>query len=310
MIIHTRINRKLIKKIIARWQLYLILFIPLALTIIFAYVPMAGIVIAFKDYSFRDGIFGSPWVGLEHFQKFLTSRSFGKIMWNTVRISTYAFIAGFPIPILFALVLNALPMKRYKKVVQTVTYMPHFISTAVMVGIVYQLLNNRIGLFGVLYRLLTGAEAPNILAMGKNFTDIYVWSGVWQGFGFGSILYFAALSSVDPGLHEAAIIDGASRWQRIRYIDFPSIRQTVGMRLIFALGGIGVGFEKVYMMQNSLNIQYSEVISTFVYKTGIGAGIPDYSYAAAVDLFNAAINITLLLIVNKIAKTISDISVF
>ena len=299
------------KRVRARWQLYLIILLPVVYIFVFSYIPMGGVIISFKDYNFRQGIFGSPWVGLDHFVKFFSSINFKTVLVNTVAISVYSLLVGFPIPVLFALLLNALRGRRYKKLIQTVTYLPHFISTVVMVSLIFQLLDYRIGLYGNLYMLFTGETAPNIMAVGKNFRHVYVWSGVWQSTGYNSIMYFAALSGIDPSLHEAATIDGASRWQRVRYVDFPGILPTVSIMLILQVGKImNVGYEKVLLMQNDLNIKYSEVISTYVYKVGLAAGLPDYSYSTAIGLFNSVINLTLLLAANKISKAVSNNGIF
>lgn len=303
-------NQALCRKMKARWQLYLLLLIPLAFVLVFSYAPMSGLVIAFKKYNFRDGIFGSPWVGFDNFIKFFTSNMFGKIMRNTLTISFYS-LATFPIAILFALMLNVLPGKRYKKVIQTVTYVPHFISTVVMVGLIFQLLNSRTGLYGNLYSLITRTTAPDIMADGSNFKHLYVWSAVWQSTGYSSIIYIAALAGVDISLHEAARIDGASRLQRVRYIDLPCILPTVSIMLILAVGNImNVGFEKVLLMQNSLNMSYSEVISTHVYKVGLAAGITDFSYSTAIGLFNSIINFIMLIVANWSSKKASGNGIF
>ncbi|MCD7818182.1 MAG: ABC transporter permease subunit [Lachnospiraceae bacterium] len=294
----------------ARWQLYLLLILPVAYIIIFAYVPMSGLVLAFKKYNVGLGIWGSPWVGLDNFKKFFNSLKFSVVMKNTLTLSLYS-LATFPIAIIFALFLNALPSAKYRKTIQTVTYIPHFISTVVMVGLIMQLLNNRTGLYGSLYTLITGGTAPNILSEGTLFKHIYVWSGVWQNCGYNSIIYIAALAGVDQSLHEAAEIDGASRLQRMRYIDLPSIMPTVSIMLILAVGNImNVGYEKVLLMQNDLNLNYSEVISTYVYKVGLASGITDFSLATAIGLFNSVVNFILLIIANTTSKKVSGSGIF
>lgn len=214
-------------------------------------------------------------------------------------------------PIIFALALNAFPGKRYKKLIQTVTYIPHFISTVIMVGLIIQLLNYRTGIYGSLYTLITKETAPNILANGKLFKHIYVWSGIWQHTGYNAIIYIAALAGVDQSLHEAAMIDGATRFQRVRYIDFPSILPTATILLILAAGNImNIGHEKALLMQNDLNITYSEIISTYVYKVGIASGITDFSLSAAISMFNSVINFVLLISVNWFAKRTSGSGIF
>ena len=295
------------KEILSRWQLYLFLLLPLVYIIVFAYVPMAGLQLAFKKFSPRLGIWGSPWVGLDQFTKFFKSYMFERVLKNTIRVSLYSLIAGFPIPIIFALLLNSMRNYKFKRSIQMITYIPHFISTVVLVGMVLQMINPRIGLFGMLYRALAGSDLPNLIGMPKAFSHLYVWSGVWQGLGWGSIIYISALASVDSELHEAAEIDGASRFQRVRFIDFPSILPTATIMLILNSGQImNVGFEKVFLMQNGLNLRASEVISTYVYKVGIASSTQDFSYATAIGLFNSAINFALICLVNSFSKRVSD----
>jgi len=301
---------KLVKNIKARWQIYLVLMLPVAYIFLFSYIPMGGLVMAFKSYNFRQGVFGSPWVGLANFRRFLQSYQFVLVLKNTLILSFYG-LATFPLPIIFALFLNVLPFRRYQKIIQTVTYMPHFISTVVMVGIIFQVLNNRTGLYGALMIFLTDTIPPDLLGVGTLFKHIFIWSGVWQGLGYSSIIYFAALSHVDQELHEAALVDGATRFQRVIHIDFPSILPTASILLILATGGImNVAFEKVLLMQNSLNIRYSEVISTYVYKIGLASGLSDFSLATAIGLFNSVINLALLLTTNWISKKLSGSGIF
>ena len=300
------------KRVLDRWQLYLLLLIPVGFVLVFNYGPMAGLVIAFKKYTVRGGVFGSPWVGFDNFVKFFTSYRFPIILKNTLVISIYSLLVTFPIPILFALMLNCLNGKIYKKSIQTVTYIPYFISTVVMVGLIFQVLNNRSGLYGSLYSLLTGGKtAPNLLADGKLFKHIYVWSAVWQTTGYSAIIYIAALAGVDETLHEAALIDGANRFQRIIHIDIPAILPTASIMLILAVGNImNVGFEKVLLMQNNLNLDYSEIISTYVYKVGLASGINDFSLSSAISLFNSVVNFILLLFANWSSKKISGNGIF
>jgi multiple sugar transport system permease protein/putative aldouronate transport system permease protein len=217
----------------------------------------------------------------------------------------------FPIPIVFALLLNSMHIKPYQKLIQTVTYIPYFISTVVMVGLIFQILNNRNGLYGALLLQLTNAMPPDILAVGANFKHIYVWSAVWQGTGYASIIYFAALSNVDPTLHEAALVDGATRFQRVLYVDVPCILPTASIMLILAVGGLmNVAFEKTLLMQNSLNINFSEVISTYVYKVGLASGINDFSLSAAIGMFNSVINFLLLVVANWGSKRLNGSGIF
>jgi multiple sugar transport system permease protein/putative aldouronate transport system permease protein len=302
---------RLVKQIKARWQIYLLLVVPLIYLIVFAYGPMGGLVIAFKKYNFSKGIFGSPWVGFDNFQRFFQSYKFSQVLRNTLVLSFYSLLVTFPIPIIFALFLNALPFKRYQKVIQTVTYIPHFISTVVMVGLIFQLLNNRTGMYGSLYAMIAHSMPPDLLAVGTNFKHIYVWSAVWQGTGYGSIIYFAALANVDPTLHEAALVDGATRFQRVLYVDIPCIMPTASIMLILAVGGImNVAFEKTLLMQNSLNINFSEVISTYVYKVGLAQGVNDFSLSAAIGMFNSIINFILLVVANWGSKKLNGSGIF
>ena len=305
-------KKPLSKRIAARWQIYLLMLIPLIHLLIFSYGPMAGIVIAFKNFSLREGIWGSPWVGFANFEKLFSSIKFPLILKNTIVLSLYGFAASFPLPIVFALGLNAMRGKRYKKIVQTVTYMPHFISTVVMVGLLYSVLSNRTGLYGSLYTAITNQIGPNILGKERAFRHLYVWSDVWQNTGYNAVIYIAALSNVDTELYQAAEIDGASRFQRILHIDIPAIIPTTSILLILSVGHIlGVGSEKVLLMQNVLNLQYSEVISTYVYKTGIAAGASNnYSLSTAVGLFNSVVNFILLMLMNKISDKVSGNAIF
>lgn len=296
---------------LSRWQLYAFLLIPIIYTLVFNYYPMLGAQIAFKDFNPVAGIWGSPWVGMDQFRKFISTPNFLNILKNTVTLSAYSLIVGFPIPIIFALMINSFPKKRFSKTVQTVTYIPYFISTVVIVGMIMQLFNPRMGAFGVLYGMLFHSRMPDVLANAEAFPHLYVWSGIWQGLGYSSIIYIAALTSVDEELHEAAQIDGASRFQRVRHIDFPSILPTATIMLILSAGSImNIGFEKVFLMQNNLNLSHSEVISTYVYKIGLTVGTGDFSFAAAIGLFNSIINFGILVIVNSVAKKVSSSSLW
>lgn len=287
--------------------LYLLLLPAVVLTLLFAYKPMYGVLIAFKDYSPALGINGSPWVGLKHFEKFFHSYQFSTTIKNTIVISLYS-IATFPIPIVLALTVNQMRANRFRRFFQTVSYMPHFISTVVMVGLMLILLSPSTGLVGHLYKLF-GAEAPDLIGSAGWFSSIYVWSDVWQHVGWDSIIYIAALSTVDPSLYEAATVDGASRWHKIRYIDIPMLMPTAITLLILRVGGLlGVGFEKVYLMQNDLNITASEILSTYIYKIGLLSS--QYSFSSAVNLFNTVINFLLLILVNQISKKYSENSLW
>jgi putative aldouronate transport system permease protein len=290
--------------------LHCLILIPLIYIVIFKYYPMYGAQIAFRDFSPTAGITGSEWVGLKYFEKFFKSYLFRRIIVNTVTISVYSIIAGFPVPILLALSLNAARSMRFKKTVQMVTYAPYFISTVVIVGIVIQFLSPTIGLYGKISTLL-GKSANSPLGDPNMFSSIYVWSGIWQGMGWNSIIYISALSTVDPTFYEAAEIDGASILQKIRYIEIPAIMPTIVIILIMSMGSImDVGFEKVYLLQNPLNQTASEVIQTYVYKLSIANSIPDYSYAASIGLFSSVINFILIFLVNKVAQKLGNTSLW
>lgn len=290
------------------WQLYIFLFPTLLYFVIFHYVPMYGILMAFKDYSPALGVWNSPWVGFMWFEDFFNSYYFTDLLKNTLGISIYQIIVGFPAPIILALLMNEVKDGLYKRGLQTITYAPHFISLVVMVGIVIAflsptsgLINNILGLFGV-------GPIP-FMIQPKWFKTIYVLSGVWQSTGWGAIIYIAALSGVDPQLHEAAIMDGASRLQRIRHINIPAIVPIIVVMFILEMGGImSVGFQKILLMQNELNMSSSDVISTFVYRTGLLDA--QYSYSTAVGLFDSVINATLLLTVNQISKKVTEIGLW
>lgn len=296
------------KKITRHWELYFLVLPPVLYLIIFKYVPMFGVQIAFKDFNVVQGIWGSEWVGLKHFRNFFSSPNFWLIIKNTLGISFYTLLAGFPIPILLALALNEVRTGRFKKSVQMITYAPHFISTVVMVSIIMLMLSPHVGVVDRLFAYL-GWEMTNFMGVPEFFKSIYVWSGVWQEMGYASIIYIAALAGVDPSLYEAARVDGASRWKKIMYIDLPSLLPITVIMLILSLGSVmGVGFEKIYLMQNPLNLSSSEVISTYVYKVGlVGA---NFSFSSAVGLFNSVVNLILLLTVNFAAKKISDSSLW
>ena len=299
--------QKPFKRFLKSWQLYLCILPVLVYLFIFNYLPMYGVQIAFRDFMPGLGITGSPWVGFAHFSAFLRSFQFPILIRNTLMINIYSLIFGFPIPIILALMLNEVRHLWYKKVIQNLTYIPFFITTVVIVSMIFLftspttgVVNRIIGFFGV--------SPINFMGRSEWFRPLFVGSGIWQSMGFNSIIYIAALSGVDPELHEAACIDGANRIRRIWHINLPCIAPTIIMLLILNIGSLmSVGFERVFLMQNTLNLDVSEVISTYVYKVGLlGAR---FSFASAVDLFNTVINFTILLIVNRVAKTISGIAV-
>lgn len=293
------------------WQLYLLLLIPIIYMITFHYVPMWNAQIAFRNFKARDGITGSEWVGFDHFIRFFESPMMGVVVKNTIVISMYGLFATLPFPIFLALLLKYIPTKKFGKVVQTVTYAPHFISTVVMVSIITEVLSprggmidNLAGVFGLDYTL-------NLMGEQTAFADIYVWSGVWQTMGFSAIVYTAILTSVDQTLHEAAMVDGANIWRRIWHIDLPCLRPQVILMLILGLGNVlNVGFEKALLMQNDMNLGASEMISTYVYKLGIAAAFPDFSYTTAIGLFKSVIAFAMVMLVNKIARKVSETSLW
>lgn len=293
-------------------QLYLFMLIPFAYIIIFAYVPMYGLQIAFKSFKPKLGIWGSPWVGFDQFVKFFKSYQFSRVVPNTLILSFYAIIAAFPIPIVYALMLNSLTNDRFKKVTSNITNLPHFISVVVTVGILTQVFNPRTGLYGSIVMSLTGAYPSDPFKSAENFRHFYVWSGVWQNFGWDSIIYTAALAAVSPEQHEAAQIDGASRFQRVLHVDLPAILPTIVIMMILRCGKVmSVGFEKVWLLQNSLNLNASEVISTYIYKMGIAStGTTDYSYSTAIGFFNSAINLILISLVNWVSKKVGETSLW
>jgi len=292
------------------WQLYVFFSIPLLWFIIFRYWPMFGIQIAFKDFRMGDTILSARWIGLANFRRFFKYYYFRQLIWNTLSITIYQLIAGFPIPIIFALALNTTYRTGMKKTVQYITYMPYFISTVVMVGLMMQLLNPRIGIVNQAIRFFGGA-GTDFMAHPKFFSSVYVWSGIWQYFGWNSIIYLAALSGISPELHESAMIDGASRFKRILYIDIPGILPTMIILLIMNFGSImTVGFEKIFLMQNNLNLSASQVISTYVYTVGLRTMPPEFSYGSAIDLFNSVINLILIVSVNKLAQKFSETSLW
>lgn len=297
-----------LRKMARHWQLYFVILLPIAYLIIFKYVPMAGIVIAFKDYNVIKGIFGSEWIGLKYFKQFFESPNFWLYMKNTLGISFYGLLVGFPAPIILALALNEVRNGLFKKSVQLVSYAPYFISTVIMVSILIVNLTPNVGIVSKLFQML-GVENTNFMGIPSLFKSIYVWSDVWQHTGYGAIIYIAALAGVNPELYEAARVDGASRIQKIINVDIPSLIPVSVILLILNLGNLmKLGFEKIYLMQNPLNLATSEVISTYVYKVGLLGS--SFSFSAAIGVFNSVINLTLLIVVNYIARKISNNSLW
>ncbi|MBM6615446.1 sugar ABC transporter permease [Desemzia sp. RIT804] len=296
------------KKILTSWQLYVLILPAFLYFLIFHYGPMYGVQIAFKNYMPSLGIWGSPWVGMAHFEKFFDSYYFWDLLKNTLGISIYSLVVGFPIPIMLALALNEVKDGAFKKMVQTITYAPHFISTVVIVGMIIAFLSPSSGIINHGLGAL-GFETKAFMEDPTWFKSIYVLSGVWQSTGWSSVIYMAALSGVDTQLHEAATIDGASRLQRMWYINLPVLVPTMVILLIMNFGSImSVGHEKILLMQNPLNMTSSNVISTFTYQQGLLDA--QYSYAAAIGLFNSVINAALLIVVNKISRKVSEVSLW
>ena len=268
---------------------------------------MYGAQIAFRDFSPRQGILDSEWVGLKWFIKFLTNYNFKEVLANTLALSFESILFSFPLPIMLALLLNTVENGKFKKFIQNVTYIPHFLSIVVLVSIMKQVFNPVYGIYGTIYKMLGGVGYPtDFIGLPAAFRPAYILSGIWQSLGWNTIIYIAALSAVSPELHEAAIMDGASRWKRILYVDLPSIMPTICTMLILRFGSImSVGFEKAFLMQTSLNLSKSEIISTYVYKTALGTGT-DFSYASAIGLFNSIVNCIMLILVNQVTKKLSS----
>ncbi len=304
--------KRIYKAWIRDWQLYLFMLLPVTYIVLFAYVPMAGLQLAFRKYTPVGGIWASPWVGLYNLEKFIQSYQFKRVVSNTLILSVYGLVCMQVIPICFALIINTIEKPRFVKLTQTVVNLPHFISTVVLVGMLMQVFNSRTGLYGIVYESLTGRYPNDLFGKLGTFRHLYIWSTVWQNFGWSSIIYIAALAGVDAQLHEAAQIDGASRVQRIWHVDFPHIKPTIMILLIMGIGNImSVGFEKAYLMQNNLNLQHSELISTYVYRIGLsGEGRTDFSYATAIGLFNSVINLVLILGANTLSRKLSQTSLF
>ncbi|HOJ10753.1 MAG TPA: ABC transporter permease subunit [Clostridiales bacterium] len=275
---------------------------------IFAYMPMYGILVAFKDFSFAKGIWGSNWVGLEHFMTFFKSMYFPRLVKNTVLISVYSIIWGMPFPIIFALLLNEIKNRHFKRIIQTVSYFPHFVSTVIIVGLMVSFMSPVDGIVNIL-RVRYGHEAINFIQSTKWFRTLYIGSGIWQGFGWGSIIYLAALSGISNELYEAAYVDGATRWQQTIHISIPGIMPTFIILFILSVGGImSVGSSKIILMYTPATYDVADVISTYVYRKSLIGG--EFSFGAAVGLFNTVINYALVFVTNKISKKVSDISLW
>lgn len=299
--------RRFGKDLRTNWILYVMILPVIVYYVLFSYVPMAGIQLAFKKYRIKDGIWGSPWIGFDHFERFFSSYNFSTLIMNTLAISVYCLIIGAVVPVVFSVLINYVRGKQWKKTLQMVTYLPYFISNVVMVGMLGIFLGDS-GIINVLLEKI-GLEAVPFLSSGKLFRDVYAWSGVWQGLGYSSVIYIAALSGVDQQIHEAAIVDGASIWRRIWHIDLVELRPTILVLFIMSLGNvINVGYEKVLLMQNSLNTSTSEILSTYIYKVGLINS--DYGFSTAVGLFNSLVSMVLLVIANKVSKKLAGYSLW
>lgn len=300
-----------VKHLKGTWQLYSLLLLPMIFLAVFNYYPMYGAIIAFKNYSIRAGILGSPWAsdyGFGNFIRFFQNYNFMECLWNTIGISLYTIAVSFPCAIILAISLNYILNVRYKKAVQLISYFPYFISTIILVGMVNILFNTKTGAIGSIIYSITGS---NVLASATAFPSLYVWSGIWQSVGFNAIIYIAALSGVDMQLHEAATVDGATILQRIRHIDLPAILPTAVILLILNVGGIlNIGYEKVLAMQNANNLRASEIISTYAYKIALVSSIPDFAYSTAIGLFQSAVGLVLLLMVNWISRRLTSQSLW
>jgi len=312
--------QRLGRNIVTDYELYLFLLPALVYIVIFAYVPMYGMQIAFKKFTIGKGIWGSPWVGFEHFIRFFNNYQFPRLIRNTLTLSLYRIIFSFPAPIILALMLNYVRNLAVKKFVQTVTYAPYFISSVAMAGMIIIFLNFDNGLVPNIVRLFGGAPKRYMMEPGY-FKPIYVLTDIWQLTGYSSILYLAALSSVDKNLYEAATIDGATKLQRIWHIDLPAIRPTIVIMLILTMGTLmNVGFDKAFLLQNNLNIDSADVINTYVYRIGMGQAVvgggtasslgPQYSYAAAIGMFNNVINCIMLVLANFVAGKVGETSLW
>ena len=303
-------KKSVLKRIKENWQLYILVFLPVVFIIVFHYVPMYGAQIAFRNFRITDGITGSEWVGFEHFIRFFNSFEFQRLMVNTIVISLYSLLAGFPLPIILAISLNYAYNLKYKKIVQMATYAPHFISTVVLVSMVLLFLAPQTGIVNNIIASF-GGERINFMGRMEYWRHIFVWSGVWQATGFNSIIFIAALAGIDPELHEAALVDGASKLKRIRHIDLPGIMPTAIILLILNCGFIlSVGFDRVFLMQNPINLRVSEIISTYVYKIGLASPTVNFSYPAAIGLFQSIVGFILLMLVNAFAKRVGETSLF
>lgn len=301
-------NKNKLNYVKKNYMFYLFLIPAVTLVFIFNYVPMYGVLMAFTDYRVSLGILGSEWVGLEHFRTFLSSPNFYNIFTNTIRLSLFGLLFGFPVPIILAIMLNQVRRTSIKKNVQLILYAPHFISTVVIAGMIFIFLSPAGPINNIITRI-TGGSPISFMSNPDYFRTIFISSGIWQNAGFASIVYVAALSNVDPQLHDAATVDGASLFQRIWHIDLQVLKPVMAVLFILDIGGImAVGFEKAYLLQTSMNLPASEIIDTYVYRVGLQAG--NWSFGAAVGLFNTVIGLILLTITNTVVKRLNGESLF
>ena len=284
--------------------LYLLMLPSIIIFALFTYYPMYGIVIAFKNFTPAEGIMGSSWAGLKYFKQYFNSYQFGLTIKNTIIISLYTIAVTFPLPVIMGLLVNQMKAQKFKKFFQVSTYLPHFISTVVMAGMLILFLSPSTGIIAKLVGML-GFKLPNLMGSAKAFPHIYVWSEAWQHVGWDSILYIATLSSVDPTLYEAATMDGANKWHKMIHIDVPALLPTATIMFIMRMGSVmSIGFEKAYALQTDMNLPASEILSTYVYRIGLLNG--DYGYSTAVGLFNSVVNVILLIFVNWVVKKLND----
>lgn len=303
----------------ARWErirntlhkdkyLWLLIIPGIVYYLVFLYAPMCGLVISFENYSPFRGVLGGPWVGFKWFEQFFNSQFFWRLMKNTILLNIYSLLWGFPAPIIFALLLNEARNRRFKRISQTMSYLPHFVSTVVIVGIIFNLLDPDQGLINMAIEAL-GGESVNFISDPRWFRTVYIASGIWQEIGWGCIIYLAALAGIDPQLYEAATVDGASKLRQIWHITLPGIVPTIIIMLILSMGNMfSVGYEKIILMYNPNNYSTADVINTYVYRRGVVGS--EYSFGTAVGLFQSAISFMLVILVNKISRKVSDISLW
>lgn len=302
------LGQRIKKELVTNWEIYILALPVIAYYLIFCYGPMFGILMAFKSYEPIKGIFGSKWVGMKHFIEFFSGEYFVRTMRNTLLISFYMLIYGFPAPVIFALLLNEIKSNKYKKTIQMITYLPHFVSMVVMCGIIVDFFSSR----GIITKLISvfGGELKNYMGDAKYFRAIYVGTGIWQSIGWNSIIYIAALAGIDQQLYEAAMIDGAGRFRQMISVTLPGIASTIVIMLILQIGQmLNVGYEKIILLYNDATMETADVISSYVYRRGLGEGM-NYSYSTAVGLFQSVVNIILVVSANNISRKVGETSLF